>query len=272
MSRGRAISSSLSGRVFFSRRSGASKSDLAMSRPKRGSGHPSTSRSSTPKQEEKIAFISHRTQDTTAPIAAIDGLLTTLGLVPFVAHRDITPSKAWRSEIKRNLAECSVFIAVLTDGYHKSDWCDQEAGFILSRKDVVVVPINVSLSSYGFLSDYQELRWETGPYVPQLRNRLKLTSCLLDSGVVNRGTMLRGLAHAPNFRSADVVIECLAGGASPSPMTRNEATLLAKAVVINDQVHRNMNGKQLLPPLLEPHRRAFEPGVESKLKALGFLS
>jgi hypothetical protein len=48
------------------------------------------------------------------------------GIDAFVAHDDIHPSKTWREQIKTALASCHLFVAFLHDGFHASQWCDQE--------------------------------------------------------------------------------------------------------------------------------------------------
>lgn len=219
-----------------------------------------------------LAFISHSTQDGPLVLHEVDGILRAAGLDAFIAHRDIPPSRAWRDEIKRNLASCRVFVALLTDAYHESEWCDQEFGFVLARPEVVVIPINVTAQSYGFLSDHQELRWKTGRYVRSTENGVKLVSCLLDREVVGRLDLVRGLGVAPNFRSADVVLEILGGLLDASPLSQAEAGVLTNSILSNDQVSRNTNAPPLLTPQLARHLHSLPPETCRALVRLGFAA
>lgn len=165
-----------------------------------------------------------------------------------------------------------MFVALLTENYHLSEWCDQEFGFVLARPEVVIIPINIASPSYGFLSDHQELRWKTGPYVRHTENGTKLARCLIDRQVVNRGSMLAGLAVAPNFRSADVVVEILEGMFSSQPLTQPEALVLTRAIVGNDQVHNNTNALALFPAELAPHIHAIPREQRDALVKLKFAT
>lgn len=72
----------------------------------------------------------------------------------FVAHEDIKPSLEWQIEIKRALQSMDGLAALLTEGFHESDWTDQEVGFALGR-DVLVIGILRELDPYGFIGRHQ---------------------------------------------------------------------------------------------------------------------
>lgn len=83
------------------------------------------------------------------------------GITAFVAHDDIHPSKQWRDAIKAALASCHVFVAFLHDGFHDSQWCDQEVGWALAR-GVPVLPVRPvgfdrSKARDGFLEEHQDI-------------------------------------------------------------------------------------------------------------------
>jgi hypothetical protein len=75
----------------------------------------------------------------------------------FVAHDDIDVSKRWREVIKAGLATCDMFVAFLHDGYHASQWCDQEAGWALGRNVPIISarPHDV-VRRDGFLEEHQD--------------------------------------------------------------------------------------------------------------------
>lgn len=75
----------------------------------------------------------------------------------FVAHDDIHVSKKWRDVIKAGLATCDLFVAFLHDGYHASQWCDQEAGWALARNIPIIAvrPEGVERRD-GFLEEHQD--------------------------------------------------------------------------------------------------------------------
>ncbi len=218
----------------------------------------------------QLAFLSHSTSDGPEPLTEIDQIIRVLGVETFVAHRDIQPSRAWRDEIKRNLERCTVFVALLTDKFHESEWCDQEFGSVLARPDVVVVPVNVSKRSYGFLNDNQELPWKTGRYVSFSETAGRLAKCLIDRRVVDRESMIRGLASATNFRSADVVFAAMSPLLKAHPLTISEALALSPIIIANDQIYRNSGAQPLFGPQLAPHLSAIPRAQREALEKLGF--
>jgi len=58
----------------------------------------------------------------------------------FVAHQDITPSKESIDELELALGSCDALAAFLTPGFRTSDWCDQEIGFAM-RNRVLILPV-----------------------------------------------------------------------------------------------------------------------------------
>lgn len=75
----------------------------------------------------------------------------------FVAHQDIKPTKEWVRELELALATCDGLMALLSPDFHASPWTDQEVGFAVSRR-VLVVPVCVGVMPYGFMSRYQGLK------------------------------------------------------------------------------------------------------------------
>jgi len=54
-----------------------------------------------------------------------------------------------------------VFIALMSDDFHDSDWTDQEAGVAFGR-GILIIPIKIGKDPYGFIGKYQALSgtWE----------------------------------------------------------------------------------------------------------------
>ncbi|HXX17945.1 MAG TPA: toll/interleukin-1 receptor domain-containing protein [Candidatus Acidoferrum sp.] len=92
----------------------------------------------------------------------------------FLAHEDIKPSAHWRTEIRKNLRDCDVFIPLLTRGFSESDWTDQETGIALALKKKII-PIKVHQNPHGFIEAVQALKWnKESPYITSW----EVTDCL----------------------------------------------------------------------------------------------
>src|SRR5882762_7882599 len=87
---------------------------------------------------------------------AVKQALENLGAECFLAHEDIRVSEEWKARILQELRETDVFVTVLTQKFKASEWCSQELGFIVSRPEVLIVPLSIDHTNpYGFISHVQ---------------------------------------------------------------------------------------------------------------------
>ena len=90
-------------------------------------------------------------------VAEVKRHLSTRGIDCFVAHEDIDPTKDWVREIEAALATCDALCAFMTPTFHQSNWTDQEIGFCVRRR-VLIVPIRMGIDPYGFIARYQAMQ------------------------------------------------------------------------------------------------------------------
>lgn len=79
----------------------------------------------------------------------------------FLAHQDIEPTKEWVREIELALETCDALAVFLTPQFHASYWTDQEIGYCVKRK-VLIVPVRMGCDPYGFISRYQAVNTSPG--------------------------------------------------------------------------------------------------------------
>ena len=101
-------------------------------------------------------FISHITSKK-KQAGSLKTALEEYGITSFVAHEDIKPSKEWLKEIEKALNSMDCMSAMMYDGFHKSNWCDQEVGVALGRS-ITVLPLLPDSDPYGFLGEYQGIK------------------------------------------------------------------------------------------------------------------
>ncbi len=82
--------------------------------------------------------------------------LNKYGLNVFLAHETINPTEEWQNKILEYLEKMDVFILLLTKKYQGSKWTDQESGYAISRR-ILIIPIKVDINPYGFLSKIQAI-------------------------------------------------------------------------------------------------------------------
>ncbi len=108
-------------------------------------------------------FFSHKA-DVKKKAAALKQRFQLYGVSCFVAHEDIHPAKEWQDEIENALFSMDALLALMTDGFHNSDWTDQEVGVAFGR-GVPIVSFKLGKDPYGFIGKFQALScsWDAVP-------------------------------------------------------------------------------------------------------------
>lgn len=98
-------------------------------------------------------FLSHVSEDKKV-VTEVKERLAAYSIDCFVAHQDIDPTSEWQDVIESGLHSCDALVAFLTKNFHTSNWTDQEIGFCVARR-VLVVPLKFEMNPYGFIGKYQ---------------------------------------------------------------------------------------------------------------------
>ena len=101
-------------------------------------------------------FISHLTKDKISA-SNLKTALYGYGISCFVAHEDIEPTKLWANEIENALKTMNCLCAIITPNFTNSKWCDQEVGYALGRR-ILVIPIRKDSDPYGLLGKIQGIQ------------------------------------------------------------------------------------------------------------------
>jgi len=88
--------------------------------------------------------------------ASLQSCLRSFQISAFIAHVDIEPTKKWQDEIELALSTADALVAILTPGFHESQWTDQEIGFALGR-GIPIVSVRMGQDPYGFLGREQAI-------------------------------------------------------------------------------------------------------------------
>ena len=100
-------------------------------------------------------FISHISTEKDKAMRLRD-CLRPYGIVGFVAHEDIEPTKEWEVELRRALHTMDALVSMHTPGFSKSNWTQQEIGFAIARSKKVIA-FRMGEDPTGFLSKEQAL-------------------------------------------------------------------------------------------------------------------
>lgn len=104
-----------------------------------------------------LLFVSH-TSAHKSEVSAIKTALAPWGVVAFVAHEEIEPTREWQIEIERALQSCDALLAYVTDDFPASRWTDQEVGWAYGRR-VPVFAVRAGCDPYGFIGKFQGIRY-----------------------------------------------------------------------------------------------------------------
>lgn len=139
---------------------------------------------------------------------ALRKALANYQIAAFVAHADVTPTKEWQLQIELALRSMDGLVALLSEGFSRSNWTDQEVGYALG-KGIFVLPIRVDVDPYGFLAKIQALSGKgkrpsalAGDIFALLSQQSATTQRLADCLVTR-------LQYAGSFRSVNEAIRLL---------------------------------------------------------------
>ena len=131
------------------------------------------------------------------------------GISGFVAHEDISPDTEWQDEIEEALNSMDGLLAILSDGFSQSTWCNQEIGWALGASKICV-SLRAGEDPPGFAGRFQAVRMGDG-------NPLRIAREIFDILAKNEKTAERlaitaslNLLHAPTWEHInDVNFPCL---------------------------------------------------------------
>jgi len=93
------------------------------------------------------------------------------GIEAFVAHHTIQPTREWELEIVSALRTCEALCAILTNDFVRSPWCDQEVGYVLARRKLVI-PLRVDADPHGFMGKVQAVTFPHGAHAAQVADAI----------------------------------------------------------------------------------------------------
>lgn len=173
--------------------------------------------------------------------------LESYGIDTFIAHEDIKPTKEWQNEIERALDTCDAALAFLTPNFHNSRWVDQEIGYCISRR-ILVLPLQLGADPYGLMGKYQGLQGsrielsELARSIFELFIHHNLTSSRMSAGLLGR------LEDAENYETANRISYLLESVGSWSPELLRRLDNARKA---NRQVAEAWKAKQVISKILD---------------------
>jgi TIR domain len=205
------------------------------------------------------AFLSYQNADKKIAAKVVQ-LLTELEVPAFLAHEDIEVSEEWRAALLRELRRADIFVAILTERYHQSIWCVQEAGIAALRR-MTVVPLSVDgTNPKGFLAHVQ-----AKPFDPDAPNIAHLVTALAKRDFAFTASTLIGRVRASrSWRQAEAQFELVLPYLENMSNEHIRDLLIASAE--NGEVcHASLCAKKYLPPLVKSHGHLLNEQLRRQL-------
>lgn len=193
-----------------------------------------------------LGFISYSHEDKIIA-GEIKKKLDSLGFEVFLAHEDIEPTTQWEKEIYKNLKECDVFIALISNNFKNSKWTDQETG-IAYRGNKFIIPISINMAPYGFINKFQALYYKDD--VDECCNTI--ISTLISSPVSDKfkNSMINNYINSKQFSDANIKENIIA---KCEPYADNQVNKILFGFLVNDQVREAFSGKRIVNGILSKY-------------------
>lgn len=213
-----------------------------------------------PSPGKLIVFASHLSSQGRL-VGAVEASLALLGVQLFVAHISIEPDKEWRDEILKTLDTCHAAIMFVHRGFKDSQWCPQEAGWLLGRR-IPVFSLKFDETPTGPLGERQAI--DASKMSPEA-----MASSIMDL-MIGRSELHNHLAtsfsvamdQALHFSTTDLIWDRLR---SLRNLDEDQCRTLMKALQSNSQVYRARSPyddgrpyKQVISDFLQ-----LQPGVDA---------
>jgi len=177
--------------------------------------------------------------------------LSDCGIEAFVAHEDIEPTREWLDQIEIALETCDALAPLLTPGFHDSNWTDQEVGFCVNRR-VLIVPVRLGVDPYGFIARYQGFTpSEADPRA--IADGLFKILCKHDLTSERMGTSLVShFTDSESFASAKTNVKLLQHVKTWTPEMLRE---IEQAVEKSRQIRESFNVPEAVRAIVKKHGR-----------------
>jgi len=184
-------------------------------------------------------FVSHVYNDRQRAMT-LKASLDTYGIDAFVAHNDIAPSAEWLAVIEYALGACDAFLALLTDGFRESPWCDQEVGYAFAHGKLPIPARFDKREPHGLLGRKHALNLIDSGFSAPRANARTVVQVLLNSQPSTAARLVDAMVHrvveSTSWNMTNEVLPWIAK--APGHVTEAHVSLLEGAMKSNIEVEQ----------------------------------
>lgn len=190
------------------------------------------------------AFLSHSHEDRKLA-SGLKREFSRYGVDIFIAHEDLAPSVEWEKHILQMLKKCRLFFPLITESFVKSKWTDQETGFaVASRK--IMVPLSKGVVPYGFIGRFQAQKIRD-PLSNTCWNVVRTLTKHHKTGRQMRSSAIDRFLESHSFESANTFAPCLE---KLKPFSEEELTKIVKGSIENTQIYGGFTARDVVRKLI----------------------
>lgn len=196
---------------------------------------------------EILTFLSHADDDKAIAGRIAEGLKK-YHFDVFVAHNDIEPGSDWENTLKTRIAECDLFVALLSSKFKNANYTNQEVGFaICLEKKIFPFSIDGTIP-YGFMSRYQSSKFNVKKIDEEIQKISELFRRVIDGTFRNIYELISALKFAGSYMEANRISRELS---THSGFTNWQLKQIAEAYNANDQVRDSWGAGQFVRNLIK---------------------
>ena len=161
----------------------------------------------------------------------------------------------------QNLETSNIFIAILSEKYEVSEWTDQECGFALAKKHLIIPLIVNNTLPYGFINKLQALRYNGDmketirTIVSIIRNKFPEKDKLLN-------LLIKSFASSRNYTEAGRRSEFLLC----FDLSKEQINKILEISIDNNQICEGGYSKAHLHELMDKYREVADNNLVKKLQ------
>ncbi len=212
------------------------------------------------KKSKLKAFLSYSNLDKELA-GQIKQALEDYGIEVFLAHEDIEPSDEWVETIKVELRACNIFLPILTDNFHKSNWTAQETGIAFTHNKLII-PLKVTKDPYGFISKFQALPIDTTTIKPSCHKLVKTFVSKLEVGDLIIDALIRRFGGSGSFRNAAQNTELLTPYEN---YALSQVIDIIRYTIANSQINQSSGARKNLSKFIYKHINKYRNDIDSAL-------
>lgn len=180
----------------------------------------------------------------------------------FLAHDNIDAGEDWEKTLSDKITNCDIFLALITENFHKANYTDHEVGIAYGLKKPII-PVSVGkVTPYGFLSKIQSKKISERLGKPEIRKLVERISVMTGQGRSIIDNLIEKFAGSRSFYDANHTSDTLF---SYAEFTKQQINNIARAYADNIQIRDGFRAGKKCENLIKNNWNGIDKKIQSKI-------